>query len=428
MSESSSTDRPRPTPAAVAGRAARGAKLSHRTSFWLLAATLCLLLFASSAPSPMYVVYQTEWNFSTITLTSVFAVYAIALLASLVIAGSVSDHVGRRPTLVFALGVELVGMLLFAGAQGVVWLFAARIVQGLATGIAMGTISASLIDLEPEERPRLGATLGVAAPLAGLALGALAAGLLVEYGPDPTRLVFWLLAGAFALAIVVALAVPETVHRTGPWAHSLKPRLSIPPAVRGDFLRAIPCLIATWALGGLILSLGPSVTAGVLGDTSHVIGALPIFIMAGISAIASVRLREVHPKATAQGGLTALALGVALTLVSIAENSTGLFLLSTAIVGLGFGPAFGGAFRTLSSQAPADQRAGLVSSILAVAYLAFSLPAVAAGAAVTPLGLRQTTEMYGAVLIAVALIALVLSRQLQGPPSVAAPQDSPATT
>jgi MFS family permease len=400
-------------------------KLGRRTSFWLLAGTLCLLLFASSAPSPLYIVYQTEWTFSTITLTSVFAVYALALLASLVIAGSVSDHVGRRPTLLFALVIELAGMLLFAEAQGVAWLFAARIVQGVATGIAMGTISASLIDLEPDERPRLGATLGVAAPLAGLALGALAAGLLVEYGPDPTRLIFWLLAGAFALAIAGAAVVPETVHRAGPWAHSLKPRLSIPPAVRGDFLRAIPCLIATWALGGLILSLGPSVTAGVLGQTSHVIGALPIFIMAGVSAIASVRLREAHPKATAQGGLSALTLGVALALVAIGESSTALFLVATAIVGLGFGPAFGGAFRALSSQAPIDQRAGLVSSILAVAYLAFSLPAVAAGAAVTPLGLRQTTEIYGAALIVVALIALVLSRQLQGPvPITPAPHDS----
>lgn len=394
----------------------REARLGRRLSFWLLAATLGLLLFASSAPSPLYVVYQAEWHFSPITLTSVFAVYALALLASLVIAGSVSDHVGRRPTLLFALAIELVGMLLFAEAQGVGWLFAARIVQGVATGIAMGTISASLIDLEPDERPRLGATLGVAAPLAGLALGALAAGLLVQYGPDPTRLVFWLLAGAFVLATVVAGVVPETVEQSGPWAHSLRPRLAIPPSVRGDFVRAIPCLIATWALGGLILSLGPSVMAGVLGNTSHVIGALPIFIMAGISAVASVRLRQAHPRATAQAGLTALAVGVALALVAISRDSTGLFLAATAIVGLGFGPAFGGAFRTLSSQAPIDQRAGLVSSILAVAYLAFSLPAVAAGAAVTPLGLRQTTEIYGATLIAVAMVALVLSRQLQSSP------------
>jgi MFS family permease len=390
-------------------------ELGRTASFWLLAATLCLLLFASSAPSPLYVVYQAEWSFSAITLTSVFAVYALALLASLVIAGAVSDHVGRRPTLLVALVIEFGGMLLFAEARGVGWLFAARIVQGLATGIAMGTITASLIDLEPTDRPRLGATIGVAAPLGGLALGALAAGLLVQYGPDPTRLIFWLLAAAFVGATALALAVPETVRQRGPWAHSLRPQFSVPPGVRGDFARALPCMIATWALGGLILSLGPSVTAGVLGNTSHVIGALPIFIMAGISAVAAIRLREARPKATAQGGLTALTLGLALALIAIADHSTGLFLGATALVGLGFGPAFAGAFRTLAAQAPVDQRAGLVSSILAVAYLAFSLPAIAAGVAVTQLGLRETTEIYGAVLIVVALLALALTGQLQGP-------------
>src|SRR5918911_198 len=68
-------------------------------AFWLVAATLGFLLFASSAPSPLYVVYQAKWHFSPITLTSVFAVYVVALLAALVVAGSLSDRVGRRPVL-----------------------------------------------------------------------------------------------------------------------------------------------------------------------------------------------------------------------------------------------------------------------------------------------------------------------------------------
>src|SRR6185437_2971505 len=195
--------------------------------------------------------YQHQWSFSPITLTSVFAVYALALLASLVVAGSVSDHVGRRPTLLAALAVEMVGMLAFAAAQSVVWLFAARILQGVATGMAMGAISAALLDLQPADRPRLGALVGVAAPLSGLAAGALATGLLVQYGPDPTRLVFWLLLGGFAFAALTAVAVPETVH-TGPWRHALRPRFAVPRPLRGAFVAAIPSMAAAWALGGLI--------------------------------------------------------------------------------------------------------------------------------------------------------------------------------
>ena len=403
--------------ATVSVRPSSGVRLSRTAAFWILAATLGLLLFASSAPSPLYVVYQAEWGFSAITLTSVFAVYALALLAALVIAGSVSDHVGRRPTLLLALVIEMAGMLLFAEAQSVGWLFAARTLQGVATGIAMGAISAALLDLQPETNPRLGALLGVAAPLTGLASGALAAGLLVQYAPDPTRLVYWLLLGAFALAILVAGAIPETVERDGPWLHSLRPRIAVPGSLRVAFIATIPCLMATWALGGLVLSLGPSLTAGVLGNTSHIAGGLPIFIMAGVSALASIRLRDAHARSTARGGLAALIVGVALTLLGLEVGSLALFLIGAATAGLGFGPAFAGAFRALSNRAPADQRASLVSSILAVSYLAFSLPAVAAGAAVTQLGLHTTANIYGIVLIALAAVALALSRQLQDPQS-----------
>jgi MFS family permease len=385
-------------------------------AFWILVFVLAALLFASSVPSPLYVVYQEQWDFSAITLTGVFAVYALALLGALLVVGSISDHVGRRPTLLAALLVEIVAMLAFATADGVGWLFAARILQGLATGTAMGALSAALLDLQPRSRPWLGGLMGAVAPMMGLALGALSAGLLVDYGPDPTRLVFWLLLASFVLAAFALLAVPETVGRDGRWRGALRPRLAVPSSMRGPFLAAIPCVVATWALGGLILSLGGSLTAGVLGQSSHLAAGLPIFIMTGVSAITAVRLRETSARATARGGLVALIAGVAVALVALAVESNVLFLAGGAIAGLGFGPAFAGVFRVLSGLAPVDQRAALISSVLTVSYLAFSLPAIAAGAAVADLGLRETAEIYGGTLIALAALALALSGRLDDVP------------
>jgi MFS family permease len=392
-------------------------RLGRDIAFWSLAMMLGALLFASSAPSPLYVVYQAQWQFSVITLTSVFAVYALALLAALLVVGSISDHVGRRPVLFAALAVQMVAMLAFAAADGVGWLFAARILQGLATGTAMGALSAALLDLQPRSKPWLGALVGVVAPLTGLALGALAAGLLVDYGPAPTRLVFWLLFAIFATAALAALVVPETVHRDGAWRRALRPRLAVPRQMRAAFVAAIPCLTATWALGGLILSLGASLTAGVLGQGSHLAAGLPIFVMAGVSAVASIRLRTTAPRATARGGLVGLIAGVGLALAALSAESSALFLIGAAIAGVGFGPAFAGIFRALSEAAPANQRAALISSILAVAYLAFSLPAVAAGVAVSDLGLRETAVIYGGVLILLAALALVLSGNLDDSPA-----------
>lgn len=394
-----------------------GAVLSRRGGFWTLAAILGSLLFASSAPSPLYVVYQAKWGFSAITLTSVFAVYALALLGALLVVGSLSDHLGRRPVLLVALVVQIAAMLAFAGAQGVGWLFVARILQGLATGTAMGAITAALLDLQPRSKPWMGALVGAAAPLSGLALGALCAGLLADYGPSPLRLVFWLLVAAFVMAALAVLILPETVTREPGWRRALRPQLAVPRRMRGAFVAALPSLAATWALGGLILSLGPSLTAAALGHRSHLAGGLPIFVMAGISAVASIRVRAASARATARGGLVALIAGVGLALAALSAGSSLLFLGGAAIAGLGFGPAFAGVFRMLTGLAPADQRAGLTSSVLTASYLAFSLPALVAGIAVTDLGLRETAEIYGAALIALAVLALALSGGLDELPA-----------
>jgi MFS family permease len=403
-------------------------KLRRNTSFWVLAVILAALLFASSVPSPLYVVYQQEWDFSSVTLTSVFAVYAIALLAALLVVGSISDHVGRRPTLLAALAVQILAMLAFAEASGVGWLFAARILQGVATGTAMGAISAALIDLQPRSKPGLGPLMGAVAPMSGLALGALAAGLLVDYGPDPTRFVFWVLVGAFAVAMLAVVAIPETVPNDGRWRSSLRPQVAVPAEMRPAFVAALPSLAATWALGGLILSLGASLTAGVLGETSHLSGGLPIFVLAGTSALVAIRLRDVAPRTTARGGLSALIAGVGLALVALAAESSVLFLVGAAVAGLGFGPAFAGVFRALSMRAPADQRAGVNSAVFVVSYLAFSLPAILAGIAVTEIGLRDTAEIYGLALIAIAGVALALSGNLDDGPEPATAYRSEAGT
>jgi len=160
-------------------------KFARAGLFWLLATLLALLSAASSAPSPIYAVYAARWHFSSITLTAIFGVYALALLAALLTTGRLSDHLGRRPVVLLALLVLLAGVLAFIAASGAGWLFTARILQGLGTGMAAGAISAWLVDLQPPDRPGLGSVVGSVTPISGLAAGTLGAGLLVQYGPDP---------------------------------------------------------------------------------------------------------------------------------------------------------------------------------------------------------------------------------------------------
>ena len=83
--------------------------------FWVVALTLGLFLAAASAPSPLYGVYAARWHFSSTTLTAVFAVYAVALVGTLLVAGSLSDSIGRRPVIVAGLVLQAVSMGLFLG-------------------------------------------------------------------------------------------------------------------------------------------------------------------------------------------------------------------------------------------------------------------------------------------------------------------------
>ncbi|MEV6981871.1 MFS transporter [Sphaerisporangium sp. NPDC051017] len=383
--------------------------MSRRAGFWLFAGTLLAFMAAAGAPSPLYVVYQARWGFSPATLTAVFAVYALALLCALLTVGGLSDFVGRRPVLVVALLLEAVAMAMFLTAGGAGHLLLARALQGLATGAAAGAISAGLVDLQPAPGSRLGSLLNSVAPTAGLAAGALGTGLLVQYAPAPTALVFALLTVVFlALACAVAF-LPDTVDpRPGALA-SLRPKVSVPAGARGVFLAALPCLIATWALGGLYLSLGPSLMAGVLHVTDHSVGGLVVTALTGAGAVASIVVRDLPPRRVMITGSATLAAGIAVTLAALAVSSVLLFFAGTIVAGSGFGTSFLGAFRSLATLAAPSERAELFAAVYLASYLAFSVPAVLAGKAVPAFGLEPTALTYGALVIALALLSATIT-------------------
>ena len=385
-----------------AGGANGGRVLSDQVSFWLLAAVLALLLFAASAPSPLYVVYEARWGFSAITLTLVFAVYALALLVALLTTGRLSDHLGRRPVLAAGLVVQIAAIVAFILADGVALLYVARIVQGVGTGLATGAISAWLLDLQPRERPGLGSVVAGIAPMVGLAAGALVSGLLVQYAPDPLRLVYWILGAAYLVALLALPSIDDVVERRPGWLASMKPEVGVPPAARSLFAASAPSLVATWALGGLYLSLGPSLAISLLGSESHLAGGLVIVALTGSGAIVSALAHSVEPRLLVARASLALLVGIAITLVAVAAGSTALLYAGSVVAGAGFGPAFSGIFRSLAPLAPPEGRGGLIASIYVVSYLAFSVPAVIAGVALTRWDLADTTYVYGAVLIVLA--------------------------
>jgi MFS family permease len=371
--------------------------------FAAVAGVVVLFLAASSVPSPLYVVYQAQWGFSAATLTVIFAVYVLFLLASLLVVGGLSDHVGRRPVLAVALVVQTVAVVLFLVAGNVTMLLIARAVQGAATGAAITAMAATLVDLHPRRAGLANATT----PLIGLALGALGCGLLVEYAPAPTRLVWVVLLAGFVVVAIVLALLPETAPRRRGALASLRPRVRIPAGLRADVLAIAPTLAASWALGGLYLSLGPSVAAELLGLHSHLVGGVVVTLLCGVGALSAIAVFRRPPETLLAPAGALLAVGTLITLGGLAADAAPVTALGTVVAGVGFGSASLACFGTLARIAAPETRGELMAVAYTIAYLAFSLPAVAAGVATVQVGLRPVAEVYGLLVVALGLAAVV---------------------
>jgi MFS family permease len=372
-----------------------------RAAFWLVAGVFCLMFCAAGAPTPLYGVYRAQLRFSATTLTAVCAVYALVLLFTLLVFGSVSDYLGRRRVILAALLVTAGACAVFLAAHSVGLLFAARALQGVAVGTAIGALGAALIDLQPEGSG-LAPLVTAAAPALGLGAGALGSSALAQYGPAPTRLVWWLVLGASVAAAAGILAMPEPGTRRAGVLASLRPQVSVPRQARGTFVTAVPCLIAVWALGGLYLSLGPSLAAQVTGSRDLVWGGLMVFLLTGVAAGATVAFRGLTPRTAMLAGCLVLLAGLAVIFAAIATATAAAFLVGTAVAGVGFGLALLGVNRTLVVLAEPGQHAGLIAAIFIVNFLGLSIPALIAGVGTAHFGLHRTALAY-----CVALAALV---------------------
>jgi hypothetical protein len=230
--------------------------------------------------------------------------------------------------------------------------------------------------------------------------------------------VFGTLTLAFLIAAVAVLRLPESSPRLPGALASLRPRVHVPPAQRSAFLAVLPCLAATWALGGLYASLGPSLVSGVFGVDDHLVGSLLILALNGTGLLGSLAVRGVRPERAMVGGALTFSAGVAGTVAALLTGSLTLFFTAAVVSGAGFGAAFLGAMSTVTRGVAPGERAGLLSSVFVVSYLAFSVPAIAAGIVAGHVGLAPTAEVYGGAVIVLAVsaaAALMLARRSRRP-------------
>lgn len=382
----------------------------HRAGFGIVLAGLLLMMASASAPSPFYPVLQHDIGFSDPVLTGIFAVYTVFLLATLLTAGSCSDHLGRRPVLSVGFAGLALSLLVFAQATTVEGLLIARAVQGIACALLLSTLSATIVDLEPPTRPGAAAIANSVIPLIGLALGALVAGYVMGVAEAAKLDVFGSLIGLSLLLAVAVWGLPETSPRHEGLLSALRPRLGLPPRARAAFWQAAPAIIAGWATGGLYLSLGAPIVARIFGLHSTLMQAFVVTLLSGMGALACYLARHRSPRQITLGGTAALAMGTALTLIGMALPSLPLYLVALGIAGMGFGTCFYGALRTLIPLSSPDERGEFFAAILTLSYTAFGAPTLIAGMLLPHLGLTTTAVGYGVMIVILASVAGLLRK------------------
>lgn len=356
-----------------------------------LYAFVCATLFSatSSAPTPLYPLYRTLFHLSPVMITLIFASYAFALLVSLLTLAALLCNA-------LALGI-------FMLADSAQTLVAARIIQGVATGIALPTFGAAILDSDKVRGPLLNSVTA----FAGLLAGSLTGALMITFAPFPTVSVYALLFALMLVALALLPLMPETAARTPGALRALTPQIAIPSRARGPLLRLAPVNVATWALGGFYLSLMPSLAILSTGLSSPFVGGSVVATLM-LSATASVFIfRRWQPQRALFIGTLALMAGISLTLIGINHHLTALLYLGTAVAGQGFGSIFSTLLSIVMPLAESHERAGLFAAFLVKSYLAFALPALLAGCAVPLLGLTATANYYCWGIFSMAAVSLL---------------------
>lgn len=386
--------------------------LSPTAAFAGLAAIFAAFFFAAGAPTPLLALRQQEWGFSAGTLTFAFSVYALGLLVALLVGGSLSDHLGRRPVLITALAGELISMVAFLAAPDIGWVIVARAIQGLATGLATSAFSAAIVEHAPAHMKMLAGGLAAASVAGGLAVGALATGAAVQLLPDANTLVFGTLSLVMVLAMVFVVFTSETSDpRPGAW-QSLAPRISVPSNIRTEFLAGIPVHVAAWMTPAFFLGLSPSVLRLQFGLDGGLVTGFTAFLGPFVAAIASFYFARHPARRSTIAGKVLVLIGMVVVVAGVLTTSLPILWLGAVLGGLGFGGAFGGQLRLVVPHIRPQDRAGVFAGIYTVAYLSFGVPVIIAGQLAQRWGLIPTFELYAGVLIAVAALAIVVQAGL----------------
>jgi MFS family permease len=382
--------------------------LGQRASFWVSAAVVAHTLWTSAAPAVTYPLYAAQWHLTPTVTTAIFAVYPIAVVTVLLLFGNLSDHIGRRAVMLAGLGASLLGVLSFAVASSVEWVFLGRALMGIGVGLAASPSTAALVEFSAPGQSHRASSIATAATALGAALATLVGGALIQYAPFPMHLNFWFLFLVLGVLFAASWFLPR--HTRGDTSSRWKPNtIGVPREIRQPFIASAVAVTAAYSLGAIVLSLGAQIARDLIGSGNALVNGAAIALFAvttGVVAVVAKRLPARH--SIVSGGLT-LAASMALLVFAAVERTLPVFLLALATTGAAYSLLFLGGLTLINAHAPVHQRGATLSTIYLIGYLLMGVIALALGVAATAWGLKSALEIGAPGIGLLGLAAAMLS-------------------
>nr|WP_078653606.1 MFS transporter [Streptomyces novaecaesareae] len=373
-----------------------------RTGYLLAAVAFAVCMTGTTLPTPLYGLYQEKIGFSELTVTVVFAVYALGVIGVLLLGGDVSDTVGRRPVLLCGLGFAACSAVVFLAADDVPLLLLGRLLSGFAAGLFTGTGTAYVLELAPPEHRAHAGFVATAANMGGLGCGPLLSGLLAEYAPDPLVLPFVVHLALVAASFALLLLLPETVAGARPLRTARPNRPTLPPEVRRVFVPAAVAAFAGFSLLGLFTSVSPAFLTGELGVHNRAVVGLVVFTAFFASTLGQLLVPRLGTARAIPLGCLVLIAGLALLAASLAWTALAPLVLSALVGGAGQGMGLRGAVGEIAAASPAEHRGGALSALFVVAYFGISIPVIGVGLLTGPVGLAHAGLVFAACMALLA--------------------------
>jgi hypothetical protein len=363
--------------------------------FWAVAFAFLIVMAFATLPSPLYGLYRERDGLSTLTVTIVYAIWALSTIAALIAVPFIVERIGRRGVMLASVATMIVAAGVLVAWKELPGLLVGRLLTGVAVGLAAGTAITYLIELrlraDPKASPIVARTIGTSVNVGALGIGPLVAGCLAAWVIHPLTVPYLVWIGLGAVGLAGLAAAPETAS---PTAKRAPFPVKLPVAAGGATL-------AAFAANGLFAGLSGLFLATTFHNPSHALAGVTLFIVftAGVlSQLATARVRASHVFAL---GTASMLLGLVLlvTAVRLSTPSLALFLISGGLIGAGAGAVFKGTTGLVLDGTAPENRVAMNSELLIALFVGLSVPVIGAGVALDQGASAPNTVLVFAIFV-----------------------------